>query len=71
MKPADRVRDLVTHAWANWHQPVEPALAKANPVLVAAEMQRRRQAARERCAGIVAECDRLEQAIRDARGTLL
>ena len=71
MTAADRVRDLVTQAWAMWDQPVPDALAKANPVLVAVELERRRRRFRDRCAAEVAECDRLEQRIRDARGTLL
>jgi hypothetical protein len=35
------------------------------------ERQRSRRRFRERCAAEVAECDRLEARIRDARGTLL
>ena len=71
MTAADRVRDLITRAWAQHHQPVPDALVKANPILVAVELERRRKRFRDRCAAVVAECDRLEARIRDARGTLL
>lgn len=70
MTATDRVRDLITQAWANHHQPVDPALAKANPILVAVELERRRQRFRDRFDADLAECDRLEARIRDARGTL-
>lgn len=71
MTPAERVRTLVTQAWADWHQPPPAALVKADPDLVAAEFNRRRRRFTERCAADLAECDRIEHAIRDARGTLL
>lgn len=71
MTSAERVRTLVTQAWADWHQPPPVALVKADPVLVAAEFNRRRRRFVERCERDVAECDRLEAAVREARGTLL
>lgn len=70
MTTADRVRDLVTEAWANWHHSPPAALTKADPALVAAELERRRQRARQWCANELDHLDRLEQRIRDARGTL-
>lgn len=71
MTSAERVRTLVTQAWADWHQPPPVALVNADPALVVAEFMRRRRRFTERCAADLAECDRLEAAIRDARGTLL
>ncbi len=67
MTTADRVRDLITDAWNRWDQPPPAALTKANPALVAAELDRRRDRARRWCANELAHIDRLEQRIRDAR----
>lgn len=67
MTTAARVRDLVTEAWNLWDQPPPAALVKADPTLVAAELDRRRDRARQWCALELDHIDRLEQRIRDAR----
>lgn len=64
---AEKVRALVTQAWADWHRPPPDALVNAPPDLVAAELNRRRKRFVERCAADVAECDRLEAAVVAAR----
>ena len=71
MTSAERVRQLVTQAWADWHLPPPAALVKADPDLVAAEFNRRRKRFVERCEAELAWCDRLETRIREERGTLL
>lgn len=63
----ERVRTLVTQAWAEYHLPPPKALVNADPDMVAAEFARRRKRFVERCAADVAECDRLEAAVRAAR----
>lgn len=70
MTTADRVRDLITDAWNHWDQRPPAALTKADPTLVAAELERRRDWARQWCALELDHIDRLEQRIKDARGTL-
>ncbi len=68
MTSAERVRTLVTQAWAEWHLPPPVALVKADPVLVAAEFNRRRDRALRWYDAEVAACDRLEDAVRNLRG---
>lgn len=67
MTSAERVRALVTQAWADYHLPPPVALVNANPALVAAEFNRRRKRFVEECEGRVATCDRLEAAVVAAR----
>lgn len=67
MTSAERVRTLVTQAWAEWHLPPPAALVKADPALVAAEFNRRRDRFVERCERELAACDQIEAAVVAAR----
>ena len=68
MKP-EKVRDLVTQAKAEWHQPPPPALVNADPTLVRDELRHRRRRARERYLRETAMWDDLEARIDTARET--
>ena len=65
---AERVRDLVTEAWARWHEPISKALAQADADLVVAELDRRRERANRIHRDELAELDRFEARWRAAAG---
>lgn len=67
MNAAERVRDLVTQAKADWHQPPPPQLLRADPTLVRDELRRRRRNAREWYLRETAMWDDLEARIDTAR----
>lgn len=65
---AEKIRELVTEAWARWHDPISPRLARADSELVVAELDRRRARADRIHRDEHAAIDRLEDRWRAAAG---
>ena len=65
---AEKVRELVTEAWARWHEPISPRLANADADLVVEELDRRRARADRIHRGEHEAIDRLEDRWRAAAG---
>lgn len=66
--PEERTRDLVTEAWARWHEPISKRLARTAPDLVLAELDRRRARADRIHHDEHEAIDRLEDRWRTAAG---